>query len=371
MQQQISLIIIDSQQESRDFIEKAIRPYENAIKIHASTPDFPSGLRAVETFKPNVVILEVTDLHQGVIDVSQILEAAPRASVFVTAATKEPDWILRLIRAGAMEYLPRPIEPVDLLEGLRKVGKFWADTANVSENNGIIISVYNPIGGMGTTTIAVNLAAALAAKHDNVAIVDFNLFSGDVATFLDVNPKYTLSSVTTNVSRLDASFLMTVMTRHSCGLYVLSEPLDVEETIGITAEQFHKVLDFLKKAFSYVIIDTGGPLFGGNLITFQDSDHILFNTVLSLPALKNAKRYLAAMEKQGVRKDQLKLIVNRHLPKSDIRIADAEKVLERKVFYTIPNDYADVMTSINTGKPIVSTSPRSAVSVAITTLSER
>ena len=367
----ISIVIVDGQHDSRSAFESFVRPFGESISIISSTPDVAAALRAIQSSQPAVALLEVTDLAQGITDIGHIFKASPRTAVFVTASTRDPEWILRLIRAGAVEYLPRPVESVDFLEALRKVGKFWTDRPDTRETTGTLISVYNPIGGMGTTTIAVNLAAALAAdEKNNVAIVDFNLFSGDVATFLDVNPKYTLSSVTTNVSRLDASFLMSVMTRHQCGVYVLSEPLEVEETIGISAEQIRMVLEFLRKAFTHVVVDTGGPLFGGNLIAFRLSDHILFNTVLSLPALKNAKRYLIAMGKQGIRQDQLKLVVNRYLPRSDIRVADAEKVLGTKVYSTIPNEYADVVASINTGKPLVTTMPRSPVSAAIRNLAE-
>ena len=103
---------------------------------------------------------------------------------------------------------------------------------------------------------------------------------------------------------------------------------------------------------------------------FESSDLILFTTALSLPALKNTKRYLSAMERKGLRRDRLKLIVNRYLPKADIQIKDAEKVLGYTVFQTIPNEYVDVVTSINKGTPVVKLSPRSPVSKAIMNLAE-
>jgi pilus assembly protein CpaE len=200
--------------------------------------------------------------------------------------------------------------------------------------------------------------------------VDLNLFSGDVASFLNMNPTYTLSSITSNVSRLDASFLMSVMTKHSSGIYVLTEPVEVDETANITTEQINRVLAMLRTVFTYIIIDTGGSLMGCNSTTFESSDYILFNTVLSLPSLKNAKRYLTAMEKRGLRKEKIKLIVNRYLPRADIRVQDAEKVLDYKVFVTIPNDYNEVIASINKGLPVVNISPRSPVSISIAQLAE-
>ncbi|CAG1012847.1 Septum site-determining protein MinD [Anaerolineales bacterium] len=366
----ISLIIIDSDRYSRNAIEDHLKLFGNKVALLGSVGDLQDGLRLIVDSNPTIVILEVKELEKGVDTIRSILSRFPRTSIFVTAAEKNPDWILKLLRAGAVEYLVKPVEKIELLEALQKAGRLWESRQSEDAPSGKIITVYNPIGGMGTTTVAVNVAAALAAKNEKVALVDLNLFSGDVATCLDVTPRYTLSSVTSNIARLDASFLMSVMTRHSSGVYVLTEPLEVEDTAGITPEQVNRVLGFLKGVFSYIVIDTGGPLFGCNLATFKNSDHILFTTVLSLPALKNAKRYLAAMDKQGLTRDKITVVVNRYLPKADIRVEDASKVLDWKVFITVPNEYADVVSSINRGVPIVKLSPRSTVSMAIVRLAE-
>jgi pilus assembly protein CpaE len=200
--------------------------------------------------------------------------------------------------------------------------------------------------------VAVNLAAALATNDTKVALVDLNLYSGDISTFLDVNPTYTLSSVTSNIARLDANFLMSVMARHSSGPYILTEPMEVDEAISITPEQVSRVLEFLSGVFSYVIVDCGGQLDGCNMAIFESSNLILFTTVLSLPAIKNAKRYLTALERRGFRQDRVKLVVNRYLPKADIQVKDAEKILGYTVFQTIPNEYGDVTTSVNKGFPL-------------------
>jgi pilus assembly protein CpaE len=236
---------------------------------------------------------------------------------------------------------------------------------------GRIISVYNPIGGMGTTTVAVNLAAALATENTRVALVDLNLDAGDVNTFLNVNPTYTLSSVTANVGRLDANFLMSVMTRHLSGPYLLTEPVEVDEAVSITPEQVHRILQFLKGIFDYVVVDCVGQLAGCNMSIFSDSHLILFTTTLSIPSLKNTKRYLNAMAGKGLGSDRVKLVVNRHSPKSGIQLKDAEKVLNTTVFQAIPNEYAEVVNSINKGMPVVKLQPRSGVGRSILELAER
>jgi pilus assembly protein CpaE len=371
MPQQISIVIIDADSDSRKAIELLIAPYADKIRITGSVGDMDEGLRVIQSAKPAVAIVAVNSLEIGIRDIQNILKISPRTSIFVTAGEKSPDWILGLMRAGAVEYLFKPVDKHELFEALQKAGKQYLDRGLAdAPPEGKVVTVYNPVGGMGTTTIAVNLAAALAAQHDKVALVDLNFFSGDVTTFLDMNPKYTLSSLTTNVNRLDAHFLMSVMARHSSGIYLLSEPVDVEETVDITPEQISRILVFLKSVFSYVVIDTGGQLFGANQMTFDNSDQILFNTILTLPALKNANRYLVSMERHGIPRGKIKLLVNRYLPKADIKVEDAEKVLGRKVFLAIPNEYADVIGSINKGQPLVNLYPRSPVTRAIQKLAE-
>ena len=367
----ISTVIINNDPVSRSSIETLLRQFGDTVKVMGASSDFNEGMRTIQVTNANLAILKVEDLDAGVEQVKQLLATFHRLSVFVVSSQKSSDWILKLMRAGAVEYILEPVAITDLVEAVQKIGRVMAPRTAEPPSGGKIISVYNPIGGMGTTTVAVNLAATLAKGNNKVALVDLNLFSGDVSSFLNVNPTYTLSSVTNNVSRLDANFLMSVMTKHSSGVYVLTEPLEVDETASITPEQVIRVLALLRSVFSYVVIDTGGSLIGCNTATFENSNYVLYNTVLSLPSLKNTKRYLMALEKRGVRKDRVKLIVNRYLPRADIKVEDAERVLDCKVFLTIPNDYNEVIASINKGLPVVDISPRSPVSKAMTLLAEQ
>lgn len=363
----LTIMIIDPDRESRRAIETLIAPYFDKIVNKGSVDTIQEGLLTIQNTHPIVTILAVNNLEQGIRDIQSIFSIAQQSTVFVTTPEKNPDWILRLMRAGAQEYLLKPFDRNELLEAMQKAGRLHISRHPGTETvaNGKVISVYNPIGGMGTTTIAVNLAAALAQKSNKVALVDLNFFSGDAAIFLDLNPKYTLSSLTANVSRLDNNFLMSVMARHSSGVYLLSDPVDVDETVGITPEQIGRIIVFLKSIFEYIVIDTSGPLHGINQLTFENSHKIIYNTILSLPALKNAHRYMDAMQRHGVEQYKIMILVNRYLPRSDIKIADAEKVLGQKIFMTIPNEYSDVNDSINQGKPLVNQYPRSPVSKAI------
>ncbi|MDD2320221.1 MAG: AAA family ATPase [Geobacteraceae bacterium] len=366
----ISMVIIDSDQPSRDVIASIVRPFADTIRIEGSVDDFGEGLKLIQKTSANIVILEVSDLNRGVEEIQYLLANHPQLSVIVSSFEKNPEWILKLMRTGAVEYLLRPIAQDELIQALTKVGRFWFAKPPTETKAGKIIAVYYPTGGVGVTTVAVNLAAGLSSDSEKVALVDLNLLTGDISTFLDVNPSYTLSSVTNNIARLDANFLMGVMTRHSSGPYVLTEPTEVDEAINITPEQVTRLLQFLKGIFDYVVVDWGGQLAGCTMAILENANLIFFTTVLSLPAIKTSKRYLTAMERKGIRKNRLKLLVNRYLPKADIQIKDAERVLGYPVFTALPNDYENVISSVNKGIPLIKLLPRSPASKAFGTMVE-
>jgi pilus assembly protein CpaE len=371
MTSQFSIAIVDEDKVSRDALLSTLNIYADSITI-AGSVEHVTRASSMQKGTPNVVFLGVDRVEQGIKDIQAITAQFPRASVIACSSEKNVEGFLALMRAGAVEYLLRPIAQEELHLSLQKVGRLiFQSTAEVEAPSGQIVAVYNPIGGMGTTTVAVNLAAALAADGAKVALVDLNLEAGDINTFLNVNPAYTLSSVTSNIDRLDANFLMSVMTRHASGPFILTEPLEVDESVSITPDQVQRLLEVLKKIFTYVVVDCAGQLAGCNLPIMNSSDLILFNTTLSLPGLKNTRRYLLALANKGHDRDRVKLVINRYLPKSDIQLKDAEKVLGVPVYQAIPNDYAGVVSSVNKGMPVVKLLPKSPVSKAILGLAER
>lgn len=371
MTTQYSIVVIDADKAARESILSTLRPYAGSITLAGSVEHFTTTASSIQRQAPNVVFLGVDDVRQGVRDIQSITEQCPRASIIACSSEKNVEGFLALMRAGAVEYLLRPIDHDELRKSLQKAGRFLNPLPAEEARAGEIIAVYNPIGGMGTTTVAVNLAAALSEGETKVALVDLNLEAGDISTFLNVNPAYTLSSVTSNIDRVDANFLMSVMARHASGPYILTEPLEVDEAVSVTAEQVQHVLEVLRRIFTYVVVDCVGPLSGCNMSIFKSSNLILFTTTLSLPTLKNTQRYLLALANRGFGHDRVKLVVNRYLPKADIQIKDAEKVLSMPVYQAIPNEYSDVVASINKGMPLVKFAPKSPVSKAIQGLAER
>jgi len=368
MKPQITAFLIDSDVKSTSQIVAALGSASAELRLLGAAGSLQEGMKVIQTSQPHIIVLEVKEVERGAREIEFLLSRCQQSAVFVTCAERSPEWILRLIRTGAKEYLTRPVSDSELLDAVRKVAKQQTVKSAPGGRSGQVISVYHPCGGMGATTVAVNLAATLAEQGKSTALVDLNLLSGDVCAFLDLTPRYTLASVTPKMGQVDASFLRSITVAHPCGVQVLSGPAHLGEASRIQPELLQEVVAVLQSVFDYTVIDTGGELFGCNLATFDRSDQILFTTVLNLPALRNAKRYLAALDDEGFGPGRVKLLVNRHNPRDEIRVMDAEKVLGTKAYHILPNSYADVRNSINRGEPLVQCYPKSPLTKAMVQL---
>jgi len=226
---------------------------------------------------------------------------------------------------------------------------------NLSDNNKCkIISTFSNKGGIGKTAIAVNLALELAnVTKEKVALIDLNLQLGDVTTFLDLNPSFDISYVVNNINRVDESFLLSTLEQYKdTSLYVLADPPYLEQAEDITSDQIAKLFDVLKETFSYIVVDTGSSFDGKTITVLDNSDLILLVTIVNLPAIRNAQRCLELFERLGYSNEKVKIVLNRYMENEEIKTEDVEDVLNKKVYWKIPNNYFTIMSAINKGIPV-------------------
>jgi pilus assembly protein CpaE len=243
--------------------------------------------------------------------------------------------------------------------------------AGAAGKQGRIINVFGAKGGVGTTTLAVNLAAAfLSAKEGSmVALMDMNLPFGEVQLFLDLHPRYNWGEVLGNISRLDATYLISIVARHPSGLYLLPPPSRLEDLQMATPENITALLTCMRSLFDTVVIDLGMYLDEITLKVMDISDDIVLVCVQNLPCLANVRRFMeSARGADGDLSQKLKLVVNRHLPESDLSVEDMEKALGMKVHRRIQNDYKTTLSAINQGKTLSEIAPKAEVTRAITEL---
>ena len=231
-------------------------------------------------------------------------------------------------------------------------------------HNGQIIHVMGAKGGVGTTTVAVNLAMILAELKNagSVALVDLNTVFGEIPLFLSVKPTYHWGQITKNVHRLDSTFLLNAMAKHASGVHILPSPSYLNGHPPATADIMERLLMAMKKTFDFIIVDGGQSLEGPTLKGIEMSDHVILITLLSLPCLHNTNNVLKSLAGLGtVQKERIRLVINRYLKKSDISIKEAEESVHNEFFWNIPNDYKTTMSAINRGIPLHDVSPRAGI----------
>jgi len=371
MAQNISVVIIDTDFDSIKNMVKFIENIGDTVVVEGTASTFEKGYELVHKKRPMVVIMEVgEDINLAIERIGQLSSRFPQVSIFATATDKSSDTILKIMRAGATEYLLRPVANTDLTFALQKHGRLWLVKPSEDEAGGRIITVFSPKGGAGVTTIAINLATNIHDMTDKpTVLVDLDLNAGDVTTFLNMKPSYTITDVTMNISRLDRNFLQGVIAKHESGISVLAEPQKIEEGVSISSSEIKKVLSLLKSMFKYIIIDAE-TISERTTTAIEMSDMVLLAFFMSLPSIKNMQRHLRYFDRINLGRDRVKLIANRYLKKSDITIQDTEKALNYPIFFTLPNDYDTTMTCLNKGVPINEGAPRSQLNISMKDLAK-
>lgn len=330
-------------------------------------PSGPTGLVVYELGQ---------DVESDFQRIARLLAGERVIEVFVTATTKDPDCIIRAMRAGVTEFLPWPFEPEDIRAAL---DRFLARRGNAQEsrprkdrgNRGRVVHVFGAKGGTGVTTVAVNAAVEAARKGGPrpTALVDARMPLGEVPLFLDFDYTYTWVEAARSLSRLDETFLESLMTRHACGLDILAAPDSLEDAEAVTPEAARTMLGHLRRMYGTVVVDGSPYLDEVSLALMDEADDILLVTVLSLPCLAGVRKLMETFENlDGGIADKVKLVINRHMSKSEIGIAEAEDLLGRPVFHTVPNDYEATMAAINQGVPLAQAAPKCAAAKALAAL---
>lgn len=230
---------------------------------------------------------------------------------------------------------------------------------------GRIVTVFSAKGGCGKTTLATNLAAALATSgRGTVALVDLDLAFGDVGIALQLFPTHTIADAVPLGEDLDGPALLSLLTAHRSGLQALVAPLEPSTADLITADLVVQILDLLAQEFDYVVVDTPPALDDHVLAAFDKSDVVALLATLDIPALKNLKLTLETLEMISFPRDRLSVVLNRADSKVGLAIGEVEKTLKAPIVAQIPSS-RDVPASTNRGVALVTDDPKSPVSVAI------
>ena len=317
----------------------------------------------------DLLILEIGgDLKKEFQLAENLQDSGMAREIFFTSSRLDPELLLQALRVGAKEFFPQPIKKEEVKTALLKLkerrgkGKFDGE----KRKHGKIIDVIGSKGGVGNTTLAVNLAASLIETPGSplVALIDMNLLFGEIPIFLNIESVFNWGEIARNISRLDATYLMSILSKHSSGVYVLPSPTGLDGVNVANPEIIEKLLGLMRNVFDYIVIDGGQALDDISMKILEMSDMVLLVAILSLPCLTNVKRLLWIFQKLGYpQQEDIRIIINRHHRKlTVITPNEAEESINQKIFWFIPNDYPTTMSAINQGKTLSEVAPSAEVS---------
>ena len=392
MADQIRVLVVDDIPETRDHLTKLLG-FESDIDVVGSAASGKEALEMGARLNPDVILMDINmpDMD-GIAATEQLSSSVPGAAVVMMSVQGEADYLRRSMLAGAREFLVKPFSSDELTASIRQVYTRERDkqtrmsampvasgTAGgqspVTEDgthDGQIVAIFSPKGGVGRTTVAVNLAVAAATElGKSVVLMDGSFQFGDVGVLLNLNPKN--KSIADLVPELEAGELESIDTfviNHSAGIRVLLAPPSPEMAELITPSGVKKVLEALRKNHDLVVVDCTSWFNETTLAILDAADTVLTMLSLEITSIKNMRLFLEVADQLGYEQNKIKLVLNRADSSLGIRVADVESSIGRKVDHTIVSDGRSVVYALNRGVPFFLSNREAQVSQDILRLAQ-
>jgi pilus assembly protein CpaE len=383
MAERIRVVIVDDISETRDHLTKLLG-FESDIEVVGAAASGPEALDMASKLMPDIVLMDINmPGMDGITTTEQLAANVPTTAIVMMSVQGEADYLRRSMLAGAREFLVKPFSSDELVASIRQVYQREKEKAGrmaerpslngqgPSERGpGRIVTVFSPKGGVGRTTIAVNLAVAAAQEfHKDVVLVDGSFQFGDVGVLLNLNPKNkSIADLIPEMGAGEPESVDAVIVNHSSGVKVLLAPPTPEMAELLTTAYVRKVLEQLRESHDLVIVDSW-PWFHETTLNLLDlSDVILTLLTLEITNIKNIRLFLEVAAQLGYADDKIRLVLNRADSALGIRIADVENSIGRKIDETIVSDGRSVVYALNRGVPFVVSNREAQVSQDIVRL---
>ena len=358
------VLVVDQNPQVRFEVKRLLKQSQFALAGEAGFGTDAVSL-AMET-RPDVIICGMDDpATRSIQTIYALVNALPETAVIVYASTPTLDAARQAMLAGARDFVGAPATPRELEEAVagalesEERRRMRLSGQMLSGGQGTIITVFGPKGGVGKTTIATNLALALAQETDlSVAIVDADTGFGDVAGMLDLKPHRTIADLAKRSDTLSREEVSGYLFPHSSGLLVLAAPAEPFGWRSISADQFRSVVETLARLHDVVIIDTGGDLGDIGLMTLELATLVLWVTTPEFSSIKDSLQGIEALQSISFPIDRIKITINSVSPENGVRPRTVEEVLQRAVFWQIPYDRR-LRHESDMGEPHVLSSPTS------------
>jgi pilus assembly protein CpaE len=345
---------------------------ESGIEVLATVGVLTRGVEAVREHQPNVVVID-RPVEQIEETIQSIYASSPQTMCVAVLEQQDMAAVRRLVAAGARDILAKPLHPRDVVASLRQVVQMEEGRRQRAGlpallapqrkmTAGKVIVVMGPKGGVGTTTVATNLAVALRQVTGNdVALADFSIQFGDVAVLLNLWSRHTLHDLAVHHETIDDGLLERVLVPHASGVQVLLAPSEPEMTADISVTQTTAVVKALRAKYAYVVIDCWSFLDEITESMMSLADQVLLVTTPEVPALKNTKQALEYFARHGVHRDHIALVLNRFPSVKGVTLQDIQQHLRHPIQANLPSDGPAVTYAANKGIPVLHSHPQSWV----------
>lgn len=369
----VRLAMVDPNDSTRGLL-KSLLVGIDSVWLEAECSRYEFFNDVIMQTQPDIALVSLdADAAKGLALVAKISQELPTCHVLVTSSSTEGSLILQAMRNGAKEFLNLPLRLEDFLAALARIQQtHGARSGDGQVRSSRVITVAGVAGGVGCTSLAINLACILAQNEKNsVAVIDLDFALGDADVWLDIIPDYTIQDVAENITRLDYSLLRRSLTKHDCGVFLLPRPIQMDDGLKITGDQLRRVIALLKATFTHLVIDISknyGPL---DLAALEVSDTVLLITQLDLPCLRNVVRLVQYFESHEGLQNKVKVVVNRlGLEDTQISLSKALETIGREIYWQIPNDYATMVEARNNGVPLIVQAPRAKITRSLEQLAQ-
>jgi pilus assembly protein CpaE len=327
----------------------------------------------VEDTHPDIALVCLDSAPGRAIELIEEIHAqTPQCAVCAISSSHDVQQGLQAMRAGAREFLTLPLDMKEVVAAFRKLAS-RSDPNQRQARQCTTIAVAGTAGGVGSTSVAVNLASILAGDPSkSVALLDLDLALGDADVYLDARSDHsTLVDIAESFSRLDFDLLQRSLTKLKSGLFLLPRPQQLMGTHLVTEQVLRGVFGLLEVAFSHVVVDVSKAYNSLDLAALQAANTVLLVTQLSLPNLRNVIRLLRSFRELGGLDEKVKIVVNRlGREEETVRRKKAEEIIGREIFWELPNEYRLMVEVCNNGVPLIEAAPRAAITRELLRLAE-
>jgi len=343
----LSVAVISPDMRRRNAATAALTECQNGpIREFTSYPPNLEDVPQVLTRDFDVVIVDLDSDLEYALELVKSICIHGLATAIVYSEQRDPELLLRAMRAGAREFLTLPFDRDTMAEALTRASALRSAVRPEIRADGKLLVFLSAKGGSGVTTLACNSAVALAEDSgQKTLLIDLNLPLGDAAINLGIRPEHSVVSALENFKRLDASFLNSLLERHGSGLSVLAAPSELAPT-HVSDDAIDKLLEIARQNFDFVVVDAGSRLDLQSTRLFDKTATLYLVVQIGVAELRNSNRLIARLATAG---PKLEIVLNRYDPKNlEISEEQITKALTRPAEWKIPNNYAAVRRMQNT-----------------------